>query len=124
MPNQKLSEIIYLDVDINQTEKRFRKYSKDYNKELHNPGFLKEQYLLHQKYKVKVQESVKSLSIKNTHILTSIAIIKAYYTHLKLIERGKIIKDPIFTMNNEAIGTMTGMCGRSARRHVRRSMVK
>jgi hypothetical protein len=116
--DQKQSEILFLELDINQTEKRFRKYAEDYNKELHNPEFLKEQHQAHQKYKVQVQESIKSLSIKNTHIQTTSAIIKAYFNHLKQIEKGKIIKDPIFTMNNEAIGTMTGMCGRSARRHV------
>jgi hypothetical protein len=116
--NQKQSEILFLELDINQTEKRFRQYVKDYNQELHNPDFLKEQYEVHKKYKVQVQESIKSLSIKNTHILTTISIIKAYYTHLKQIERGKIIKDPIFAMNNVAIATMTGMCARSSRRHV------
>lgn len=112
------SWLLYLELDINQTEKRFRQYVKDYNQELHNPEFLEEQYQLHKNYKVQVQKSVKSLSIKNTHILTTISIIKAYYTHLKLIERGRIIKEPVFAMNNVAIGTMTGICDRSSRRHV------
>jgi len=115
---QKSSEVLFLEVDINQTEKRFRQYVKDYNKELQNPEFLEQQYLIHKKYKVQVQETVKSLSIKNTHILTTISIIKAYYTHLKQIERGRIVKDPVFAMNNVAIATMTGMCARSSRRHV------
>ena len=116
--DHKTDRVLYLELDINQTEKRFRQYAKDYNQELHNPEFLKEQYEIHKQYKVHVQESIKSLSIKNTHILTTISIIKAYYTHLKQIERGQITKEPKFAMNNVAIATMSGMCDRSSRRHV------
>ncbi len=112
------TEIQYLEVDINQTEKRFRQYANDYNKELHNPEFLKEQYQIHKKYKVQTLETIKSLSIKSSHISTALAITKAYFHHLKQIERAKILQDPQFFMNNKAIATMTGMCDRSARRHV------
>jgi len=118
MQNPKTTDILYMEVDINQTEKRFKQYAKDYNKELHNPKFLKEQYQIHKNFKVPIQETVKSLSIKSTHIATTITIIKAYYNHLKQIERGKIIKNPQFMMNNPAIATMTGMSDRSSRRHV------
>ena len=118
MSNQKSTEIIYLELDINQTEKRFRQYAKDYNAELHNPEFIKEQYPVHLKNKVQVQQTRKSLTIKSNTITVAIAIIKAYFNHLKLIERGKIVKDPKFTMNNVAIATMTGMSDRSVRRHV------
>lgn len=112
------TEIIYLEVDINQTEKRFRQYANDYNKALHNPEFMEEQYKIHQKYKVQSLKTIKSLSIKSSHISTTLAIVKAYFHHLKQIERAKIIKDPQFYMNNKAIAKMTGMCDRSARRHV------
>jgi len=114
----KSSEILFLEVDINQTEKRFRKYASDYNKELHNPEFLKEQYHVHQKFKAKVEQNIKSLAIKSTHIHTTIAIIKAYYSHIKQMERCRIIKDSKFSMNNVALGNMPGMSDRSSRRHV------
>jgi hypothetical protein len=118
MPNQKSTEIIYLELDINQTEKRFRQYAKDYNKELLNPDFLNEQFLIHQKYNVPVKETRKSLMIKSNTITVTIAIIKAYFSHLRQIEQAKLTKEPIFTMNNKAIASMTGMCDRSSRRHV------
>ena len=114
----KPSQIIYLEVDINQTERRFRQYAKDYNKELQNPDFLKEQYAIHRQHKVEVQQSIKSLSIKSTHITTATAITKAYYRHLKQVEQGKIQGEPKFLMNGKAIATLTGMSDRSSRRHV------
>ena len=115
---QNQTEILYLEVDINQSEKRFRQYAKDYNKELQDPKFIKEQYQLHKEHKVQSQPTIKSLSIKSNHISTVIAIIKAYYHHLKLIERGKLLRNHRFMMNNPAIASMTGMSGRSSQRHV------
>jgi len=112
------THILYLELDINKTEKRFKQYVKEYNRALHDPVFLQQQYALHKHYKVNVQASIKSLAIKNTHILTAIQIIKAYYQYLKLVERGQIIKDPEFAMNNVGLATMTGMSDRSSRRHV------
>jgi len=116
--NNSQPKILYLEVDINQTEKRFRQYAKDYNKELQNPEFRKEQYQIHKNYKVPVQDTVKSLSIKFNQMVTVMAIVKAFYQHLKQIEKAKLIKETKFTMNSKAIATMTGMSDRSARRHV------
>ena len=114
----KPSQIIYLEVDINQTEKRIKQYAKTYNQELHHPEFLEEQYQRHITQKVQVQKSVKSLSIKSTHITTAIAITKAYYKNLKNIEKGKFTQCESFRLNNKALATLTGMSDRSARRHV------
>jgi len=113
--NRESTSIMYLEVDISQTEKRFKQYANDYNEELYNPTFLKEQFCIHQKFKVQVQESRKSLAIKSTTIIVAMAIVKAYFNHLRLVGRGKLLKEPKFTMNNIAIATMTGMSDRSVR---------
>ena len=80
--------------------------------------FLKEQFALHLHHKVEVCESVKSLSIKNTHITSMVAITKAFYQHLKRVEKGSITGVASFRMNNHALATLTSMSPRSAQRHV------
>ncbi len=84
-----------LQVHLSATEKEVKKYIKGYNAQL----------------KPTEAETVKAQTLKATHINTMMCIVKAYYKHLKEIDKVGIGTDgtmPAFKLNNVALAEMNG----------------
>lgn len=113
--------IIHLELDLTKTRKLFLKYASEYNTLLElDPGYLHSEYEKHCAEGIPdLKETVKSLSIKNGHILTAQAIMEAYYIHLKNMKSTGITVSG-FEINSPAMATMTGTSARTIRRHIKK----